>query len=229
MLAARPTWTAAPRDVVGFVGVMAALFCLSLAAFVLARRAARAVVVIVAFAAVFRVILVFAGLPADRRIEAAVDDLASRAVGVQPFLLYDNDVWRYLWDGHVGSCGINPYGFSPNEIEDRTPDDACPLESDLWWDVFDRVYFPDYRTIYPPVAQVYFRALHALAPASGIDATSRTRNRPSFGRFTASLAHILPVLSLRACGCHLWLLGGSEYPYPAVAVFGRVWLYRHNS
>jgi len=166
VLAARPTWTADPRDVFVFVGVMAGLFVVSFAAFALARGTARAVVVIVVFAAVFRAIMVFAGLPADRRLEAAVDDLGSRAIGVQPFLLYDNDVWRYLWDGHVGSCGTSPYRFSPSEIEDRTPDDACPLESDLWWDVFDRVYFPDYRTIYPPVAQIYFRALHALAPGS---------------------------------------------------------------
>jgi hypothetical protein len=166
VLAARPSWTSAPRDVVAFVAIMSGLFVLSLAAFALARGTGRAVIVIVVFAAVFRAILVFSGLPADRRLEAAFDDLGSRAVGVQPFLLYDNDVWRYVWDGHVGSCGISPYRFSPNEIEDRTPDAECPLESDLWWDLFDRVYFPDYRTIYPPVAQIYFRVLHALAPGS---------------------------------------------------------------
>ena len=135
VLAARPSWTSAPRDVVAFVAIMSGLFVLPLAAFALARGTGRAVIAIVVFAAVFRAILVFSGLPADRRLEAVFDDLGSRAVGVQPFLLYDNDVWRYVWDGHVGSCGISPYRFSPNEFEDRSPDAECPLESDRWWDL----------------------------------------------------------------------------------------------
>jgi len=28
-------------------------------------------------------------------------------------ILYDDDVWRYLWEGHVGSAGLNPMRTPP--------------------------------------------------------------------------------------------------------------------
>ncbi len=57
-----------------------------------------------------------------------------------------DDLYRYLWDGHVFASGLNPYAHAPDDAELaalRTP-----------W--HDRINHPDIRTIYPPLAQVLF-------------------------------------------------------------------------
>lgn len=70
-----------------------------------------------------------------------------------PFL--SDDIYRYLWDGHVQLQGINPYLFPP---------DAPELESirTAW---HARINNPSISTIYPPFAQVVFAA-GALAGGS---------------------------------------------------------------
>ena len=70
-----------------------------------------------------------------------------------PFL--SDDIYRYLWDGHVQLAGINPYLYSP---------DAPELESirTAW---HARINNPSISTIYPPFAQVVFAA-GALAGGS---------------------------------------------------------------
>jgi hypothetical protein len=57
----------------------------------------------------------------------------------QPFL--SGDVYRYLSDGRVSAGGGNPYAY--------TPADA-------------RINHPEIRSIYPPLAQLLFRAVHDL-------------------------------------------------------------------
>jgi hypothetical protein len=60
-----------------------------------------------------------------------------------------DDVWRYLWDGRVQASGVNPYLHAPAEGEVaglRTP----------WHALINN---PEVPTIYPPVAQLAFRAL----------------------------------------------------------------------
>ena len=57
-----------------------------------------------------------------------------------------DDVYRYLWDGHVLSQGTSPYAHAPSHeslTALRTP-----------W--HDRINHPDVPTIYPPVAQLLF-------------------------------------------------------------------------
>jgi len=70
-----------------------------------------------------------------------------------PFL--SDDIYRYLWDGHVQLAGINPYLYPP---------DAPELESirTAW---HARINNPSISTIYPPFAQVVFAA-GALAGGS---------------------------------------------------------------
>jgi len=70
-----------------------------------------------------------------------------------PFL--SDDIYRYLWDGHVQLAGINPYLYPP---------DAPELESirTAW---HARINNPSISTIYPPFAQLVFAA-GALAGGS---------------------------------------------------------------
>ena len=70
-----------------------------------------------------------------------------------------DDVWRYLWDGHVQLSGVNPYRFAPSApelAELRTP----------WHHLINN---PDVPTIYPPFAQLAFLAI-ALAGSTVVQA-----------------------------------------------------------
>lgn len=65
-----------------------------------------------------------------------------------PFL--EDDYYRYLWDGHLVSEGINPYLLPP---------------SDSFWanvpsEWRQHINFPDIGTIYPPLAQIYFTVVY---------------------------------------------------------------------
>ena len=57
-----------------------------------------------------------------------------------------DDVYRYLWDGHVSLAGINPYFYPPDAVE---------LEGlrTAWHHLINN---PSVPTIYPPLAQVAF-------------------------------------------------------------------------
>jgi hypothetical protein len=175
-----------PRDVAAFLAVFGVLFVVMALAVVPARRVARPLPALLGFALLFRLLLVPAGLPAggaspfgraaspdpewglaERTAEVAgglVDDLAGRRIAYRKHLLYDDDVWRYLWDGHVAASGRNPYPRSPDEIAEL--DSEADLLAKPWTDVHDHVGFPSLRTVYPPGAQLLFLLAHALAPAS---------------------------------------------------------------
>lgn len=166
--------TSSRRDVLTFLAVIAGLFLLSAAALP-AARGRNALRRILLFAALFRGLLLFAGLPpgpSEETWSALRDDTSGRRIGYSTFLLYDDDVWRYLWDGHVTGAGLDPYARSPWEIRDRydegraTPAEEALLDGPLAFDVLDQVRFGSYGTIYPPLAQIVFRISHALAPGS---------------------------------------------------------------
>lgn len=84
--------------------------------------------------------------------------LAMRLV-VLPFgPLFDNDVYRYLWDGHVAAHGINPFLYPP----------ASEHLAGFRFAYLSQVSYPDIGTIYPPFAQMLFLAaakLHLNTPA----------------------------------------------------------------
>lgn len=171
-----------------FLAVFGALFVVMALAVVPARRAARPLPALLGFALLFRLLLVPAGLPAggaspfggpaapaepvwglaERAAEIAdglAEDLSGQRVAYRKHLLYDDDLWRYLWDGHVAASGRNPYLRSPEEIAELSSRGDPPL-AEPWDDVLDQVGFPSYRTVYPPGAQLLFLLAHALAPAS---------------------------------------------------------------
>jgi hypothetical protein len=78
-----------------------------------------------------------------------------------------DDLYRYLWDGRVQAHGIDPYRYAP---EDKALE---PLRDDFLWPATSAwcvptgctlINRPTVHTIYPPVAQGYFTALHYLSP-----------------------------------------------------------------
>lgn len=67
-----------------------------------------------------------------------------------------DDVYRYLWDGHVLVQGVNPYVHAPDApalVELRTP----------WHGL---VNHPGVPTIYPPLAQALFAVVAAMGSAT---------------------------------------------------------------
>ena len=100
---------------------MGALFALYGIAAILTNRCKvigkPAVWIIIFGAVLFRLTLLPAGIPYEftpsERIEAISADLAGTEVTYDRFLLFDNDIWRYIWDGHVWAHGGNPYAYPP--------------------------------------------------------------------------------------------------------------------
>ncbi|MDA8016348.1 MAG: DUF2029 domain-containing protein [Thermoanaerobaculia bacterium] len=160
------------RDVWTFLGVLSGLFGLYFATVVWIHRSQippRATTIL-AWAIAFRILLLPAGLTPESWTADLHDDVTSASVGYRPFLLYDNDVWRYLWDGHVSAHGFDPFADTPRELEllsdEGDPAAEMLFEEELWQDIFDRTSFHAYRSVYPPAAQLLFRGLHWVAPGS---------------------------------------------------------------
>ena len=67
------------------------------------------------------------------------------------------DLYRYLWDGRLQVQGVSPYRLPPDAPELTAYRDAV---------VYPRLNHRSWRTVYPPGAQLVFRAMARLAPAS---------------------------------------------------------------
>jgi alpha-1,6-mannosyltransferase len=65
-----------------------------------------------------------------------------------------DDVWRYLWEGHIQNLGFSPYHVAPNAPE------LEPYRT-IWW---SQINHPEVSAIYPPITQLGFRILVAIAP-----------------------------------------------------------------
>lgn len=65
------------------------------------------------------------------------------------------DAYRYVWDARVSSAGIDPYAYPPAASEVAGLRDT---------DIYPRLNHSTWRTVYPPVAQAFFRAVYRLAP-----------------------------------------------------------------
>ncbi|MFT5998188.1 MAG: alpha-1,6-mannosyltransferase [Neolewinella sp.] len=84
-----------------------------------------------------------------------------RVALVFAFPLLSDDVFRFIWDGHLVAAGVNPFAELPAfylEVENAVPG--------LTQELFDRLNSPGYYTIYPPVAQGVFTVAAWLSPGS---------------------------------------------------------------
>jgi hypothetical protein len=160
------------------------LFTLYASAIILVQRSTTsksAWLVVIGFALLFRLAWLPAGMTALREGEwsrlpsDAIADLTGREVVFDRHLLYDDDAWRYLWEGHVVAHGENPYGLAPlDDAADGLVDagsGGSPGSLDgepaaVWDEVRRRVNHGTVPTIYPPLAQASFGVAHLVAPAS---------------------------------------------------------------
>lgn len=163
-----------------FVACLMALFAMYGLAFLLFRRirlrTGTALAIVIAGAVLFRITLLPAGLPphltASDLLEQVREDLHGTAVRFDRYLLYDDDLWRYLWDGHVWASGVNPFQFAPadprlNYLARPSAGGSIAADSP-WQDIRDNINHARVRTIYPPVAQWIFRLSNAISPGSVI-------------------------------------------------------------
>jgi len=103
--------------------------------------------------------------------------------------IQEDDVYRYLWDGKVFSNNINPFEYSPSEVHEfkelriQNPETYYEIYNErnereleklsaLKWETpeslkyLERVNHPGVPTIYPPMAQFVFLAVHYIQPDS---------------------------------------------------------------
>lgn len=137
--------------------------------------------------------------------------LALRAPWVAAPPLLSDDVWRYLHDGRAQLAGVNPYRFAPSAPEAQAY--AGPEHKSI--------NQPELPTIYPPAAQLAFRAAAALGGTLGrwkllvllfdlgigiaVAALLRFRGRPP-GAAAIYLLHPLPIIEF-AGNAHVDALG----------------------
>lgn len=78
------------------------------------------------------------------------------AIGLRALLLpasVSDDVYRYVWEGRVQHAGFSPYLTSPAD------ESLAELRNEEW----GLINHPDHPGIYPPVAQLFFRAVTLVA------------------------------------------------------------------
>ena len=73
---------------------------------------------------------------------------------------YEDDFYRYLWDGYRFATAGTPYGAAPEEF---FIDPAVPA---VFQGVLDGVNYPELPTIYAPVTQLLFLVAYWIKPAS---------------------------------------------------------------
>ena len=125
--------------------------------------------------------------------------LALRLAALAGPPVLSDDLYRYAWDGRVQLSGIDPYRYPP-----ESPALSHLREGWLWPDAegceriqreegCTRINRAGVRTIYPPVAEAWFTAVHRVA---GIEA--RHKAWQAAGLLTdVALVGLLPVV-LRA-------------------------------
>ncbi len=86
--------------------------------------------------------------------------VAFRLCGLIGGPFYEDDFYRYLWDGYRFAVAGTPYGAAPEAF---FVDPAVPA---LFQGVLDGVNYPELPTIYAPVAQVVFLVAYWVKPAS---------------------------------------------------------------
>lgn len=84
--------------------------------------------------------------------------LVFRVIGWASQPVFEDDYFRYLWDGYRLASTGNPYGVAPAEFfgDGNVPE---PLQR-----VLDGVNHPDIATIYGPACQWSFGAAYLIAP-----------------------------------------------------------------
>ncbi len=81
-------------------------------------------------------------------------------IGLAGMPLFEDDHYRYLWDGYRFVVSGSPYGAAPAEFfaDENVPAPMCRI--------LDGVNYPDIPTIYAPVLQYFFGLSYLIAPGA---------------------------------------------------------------
>jgi hypothetical protein len=96
--------------------------------------------------------------------------LAFRLLLIPSNPIQEIDIYRYLWDGQVSKAGVNPYAYSPAQIEAGLvrDEDRVKLQRVLRDEAAQAVFrLVDHRnvpTVYPPASQATFLCSALLVP-----------------------------------------------------------------
>jgi hypothetical protein len=119
------------------------------------------------------VVLVLPLLPASSAGASSASIAAVFVVGLAARLILfasepilEVDYNRYLWDGGVVANGHSPYAVAPRNIGSLAYHDPRLALSQEAGAVFERISYPEFKTIYPPVAQAAFALAHLIEPWS---------------------------------------------------------------
>jgi hypothetical protein len=115
------------------------------------------------------------------------------------FPLLSDDVYRFLWDGHLIAAGYNPFAELPAHYLE-----AGHAVPGLTKALFEKLNSPDYYTVYPPVAQSIFTVAVWLFPSSWHGAAVVMK----LFLFACELGSLW--LLWRLLGARPWLLSGVE-------------------
>jgi hypothetical protein len=87
--------------------------------------------------------------------------------------IQEDDFYRYLWDGKVVASGLNPYSVAPLAVREQTGEDEgiqryarIPAQDARFALILTRINHPEVSTIYPPLAQTVFALTALVAPGS---------------------------------------------------------------
>lgn len=116
----------------------------------------------------FLAMIVILNLPKNKKWLAWIifAGLAARIIMLPTVTVLEDDWYRYLWDGAVTAIGYNPYTYNPADIMEKklaVPDELINL-ADESGEIIKNINHPAVRTIYPPIAQIFFTASYIIAP-----------------------------------------------------------------
>jgi hypothetical protein len=83
-----------------------------------------------------------------------------RSIGFFGSPVYENDFYRYLWDGREFAITGNPYAKAPAA---SFGDEAIP---EPFQEILSRINYPDIPTIYGPVAEFSFLLAYYISPGA---------------------------------------------------------------
>jgi alpha-1,6-mannosyltransferase len=92
--------------------------------------------------------------------------LVSRVILIPSTPVLEDDFYRYLWDGAVIANGINPFKYSPLEVEKdslQVLEELIHLKNKSG-EVFENINHRHIRSIYPMFAQATFGAAYFISP-----------------------------------------------------------------
>ncbi len=107
-------------------------------------------------------------VPVDRQaiLVMLLVGLALRLVYLASAPVFEDDFYRYLWDGAAVAAGLDPFAVAPADVVAGSAPAEWLALGEASGGVVERVTYPDLRTIYPAVAQAVFLLAHLLEPWS---------------------------------------------------------------